>query len=78
MRRGDSRGEMSHVALNYLLSGKLYFINPGEDICPLYMTHPNYFITQYSAEPIALAGRIGGGCVQRADTGVCPVSLSAR
>lgn len=42
------------------------------------MTHPNYFITQYSAEPIALAGRIGGGCVQRADTGVCPVSLSAR
>lgn len=34
---------MSHVALNYLLKVKLYFINPSKEIYPLNMIHPNYF-----------------------------------
>lgn len=53
--RGESHSEMSHIALNYLLKVKLYFINPIKEMYPLNMIHANNFravAANYSSEAL--------------------------
>lgn len=53
--RGESHSEMSHIALNYLLKVKLYFINPSKEMYPLNMIHANNFravAANYSSEAL--------------------------